>query len=274
MANPLPLKRLFAWLVVALALCYAALCGVLYSLQRVVLYHPRPLLFEPDAQAITIPVGSGTLRGWVVNPRNRRAVIYCGGNGESVERDVDFFRTTLPEFSVYLVPYRGYGPNAGTPTQAGIESDELAVYDFVHARHARISLIGRSLGTGVATYVASHRLIDKLALITPYDSILNIARRRYGIFPVGLLLQDPYESWRNVQKIKGPVLVILGEDDEIIPRTSSDALMAHIHPAPEVVVIPRAGHNNLSNSPMYAQAITGFLRDPQAPQPVQPFPRR
>lgn len=260
MRASIALKRWLLLFVVAIVLTYASLCGLLYALQRDVLYHPSPLLFEPDTPAISIRGATGVLHGWVVNPGQQKAVIYFGGNGESVERDVDFFRAILPNESIYLVPYRGYGPNTGEPSEAGIEADALTIFDFVHSRHGQIALFGRSLGSGVATYVAARRPIAKLVLATPYDSILNIARDRYGIFPVSMLLRDRYESWRYADAIETPVLVLLGANDEIIPRAHSDALIAHFRVKPLVVVIPRAGHNNLSNSPLYAKAIADFMR--------------
>ncbi len=261
MRAPISLKRWLLLLFIATVLAYALLCGLLYALQRQVLYHPSPQLFEPDAPVITIHGSTGVLHGWVVNPGRQRAVIYFGGNGESVERDVDLFRAILPDVSVYLVPYRGYGPNAGEPSEAGIEAGAVAIFDFVHSRHEQIALFGRSLGSGVATCVAAQRPIARLVLITPYDSILNIARQRFPMFPVTLLIKDRYESWRCAEAIKAPMLVLLGADDEIIPRANSEALIAHFHAKPRVVIISRAGHNNLSNSPIYTKAIADFMHD-------------
>jgi len=242
-------------------------------MQRSLLYFPQPMLAEPDAQGISIPADGKTLHGWVVNPGQVEAVIYFGGKGERVERDVGFFRTTLPTDSVYLVPYRGYGPNAGTPTEAGLYADALAEYAFVRARHAHVSLAGRSLGSGVAAWLASKRGIEKLVLITPYDSVLNIASARFPMFPVSLLLEDRYESWRRAGSIHARVLVVLAENDHAVPRASSDALIEHFHPKPEVVVIPRAGHNNLSNSPIYAQAISGFMHPAAEIPSTNPSPQ-
>lgn len=248
-------------LVAVAALAYAGACGLLYAAQGEVLYHPSPLLFEPRAQAISITGGTGPLRGWVVNPGQTDALVYYGGNGESVERDADFFRDVLPGRSVYLVPYRGYGPNAGTPGEAGIEADALAVFDFARAGHARVAVAGRSLGSGVATHVAARRPAERIVLVTPYDSILNVAKERYGMFPVAWLLRDRYESWRNAARITAPALVLLASDDLAIPRPRSDALVAELHAAKTVVVIPHSDHNNLSNSALYAASIRRFLAD-------------
>jgi pimeloyl-ACP methyl ester carboxylesterase len=263
------LKRIIVGLAIAVALIYASLCGLLYAFQREVEYHPTPLHFEPDAPAIAVGGKTGTLHGWVVNPGHPNAAIHFGGNGESLEFDVEFYRELLPDTSVYLVPYRGYGPNAGVPSEAGIEADALAVFDFVRARHAHVMVIGRSLGSGVATYVAAHRPVDQLVLVTPYDSILNIARERYPVFPVALFLRDPYESWRSADSVRIPTLVLLASDDQVIPRASSDALIAHLNPKPVVVVVPHSDHNNLNHGALYAQALRDFL-EPRPPSQQVP----
>ncbi|MBS0192928.1 MAG: hypothetical protein JSR34_01625 [Proteobacteria bacterium] len=265
MIGKLSIRRIALSLLPTLAAIYVLLCGLMYVLQGSVLYHPRPLRFEPDGQPLTIAGATGVLHGWVADPQHADAVVYFGGNGEPVERDVAIFRAMLPDRAVYLVPYRGYGPNAGTPSEAGIEADALKVFDYAQARHTRVAVIGRSLGTGVATFVAARRKVERLVLVTPYDSILNIARERYGMFPVGWLLRDRYESWRNADAVRAPTLVLLAEDDQVIPRRRSDALIAHLHPTPTVVVIEDAGHNNLSNNPRYADAIRSFLGDAVTP---------
>jgi uncharacterized protein len=267
-------RRLLWRVAIIVASLYLLACVALYTLQRSLLYFPSPLSMTPDAKAIAIPASGSTLHGWVVNPGQRDAVIYFGGKGERVERDADFFRRTLPKCSVYLIPYRGYGPNAGKPTETGLFADALVEYAFVHAEHAHVSLIGRSLGTGVATYVASRRDVEKLVLVTPYDSILNIARARYPMFPVSLLLADRYESWRYASAIHAPVLVILAEHDHAVPRSNSDVLIGSFQRSPTVVVIPHSDHNNLSNSPLYASSVTDFMRDREAMPPAIPSPPR
>ena len=272
MREPILLTRLLKRFAIVAVVLYVTACGALYVMQRSLLYDPHRLLFKPDAQDIAIPAEGGALHGWVVDPGKPEALIYFGGKGESVERDVEFFRAELPTYSVYLVPYRGYGPNAGEPTEAGLFADSLAVYAWVHAKHPHVCVMGRSLGTGIATWVASKRDVDRLVLVTPYDSILNIARERYPIFPVALFLKDRYESWLYAESVKADVLVVLADGDEVIPRAHSDALMTHFGVKPEVVVVPHAGHNNLNHSTVYAQAIERFMRVPaQTPSP-SPMP--
>ncbi len=266
----LSLKRILLGFAIAVAALYVFACGTLYIGQRELLYHPRPLLFEPDAQDIAIPSDGVTLHGWVVNPGKADALIFFGGNGESVERDVEFFRANLPQYSVYLVPYRGYSSNPGEPSQANLFADSLRVYDWVRARHARVSLMGRSLGTGVATWLASQRPTERLVLVTPYDSIAGIAADRFPLFPVAWFMQDPYESRRYAGAVRVPVLTVLAENDAIIPRAHSDALIARFPTRPTVVVAPHANHNNIHNSAVYAQALADFMRLPTTASPPAP----
>ena len=273
MRGPIPLKRLLLRFAVIVALLYLLACVALYTMQRSLLYFPQPMLAAPDAQTISIPAGNKTLHGWVVNPGQPHALMYFGGKGERVERDVGFFRSTLPGYSVYLVPYRGYGPNAGEPTEAGLYADALVEYAWVRARSAHVSVMGRSLGTGVATYVVSTREVEMLVLVTPYDSVLNIARGRYPMFPVSLILKDRYESWRRAGSIKARVLIVLADGDTAVPRSNSDALIDYFRPKPDVIVIPHSGHNNLSNSAVYAQAIADFMRVSAVMPPATPSPQ-
>jgi len=273
MREPISLWRLLKRFAVVVACVYLIACVGLYFGQGMLTYFPRPLLFEPDAQDIAIPAKDTMLHGWVVNPGHAQALIYFGGNGESVERDVDLFRKAMPASSVYLVPYRGFGANAGNPTEATLFADALVVDDWVRARHAQVSVMGRSLGSGVATWVASRRPTDRLVLVTPFDSILNIARERFPIFPVAPFLKDRYESWRYAGSVKAKVLVVLASDDHVVPRARSAALMAYFPVKPAVVVVPHSGHNNIHNSAVYTQAIADFTRATVEMPSTNPSPR-
>ena len=95
------------------------------------------------------------------------------------------------------------------------------------ARHSQITVIGRSLGSGIATYLASQRPVSRLLLITPYDSIANVAAGRLPMFPVHWLLLDKYESWRYAPQITAPTRILAAEHDDVIPRLHTDALLRH-----------------------------------------------
>jgi hypothetical protein len=130
----------------------------------------------------------------------------------------------------------------------------------VHARHARVAVIGRSLGSGVAVHLATVRDVSKLALVTPYDSIVRVAQRHFAIVPVSWLLKDTFDSLAKAPRVRAPVLVLVAERDRVIPRAHSERL-AGAFPSGQVELRDIAGtnHDSISSSPEYFRALTAFL---------------
>lgn len=249
------LKRI----VLSVLFVYAALCAWLYFSQRSMLYFPTPAIVGVQAHAFELQNDGLKLKGWVVNPGKPRAMIYFGGNGEAIEYNADIFKATLPDVTVYLLPYRAYGGNPGDVTEENLYRDALELYDQIKSRHVSVNVLGRSLGSGVATYLAAKRKIDKLILVTPFDSIVNVAQGHYPVFPVKLLIMDRYESWRRASSINSDVMVLIAGNDEIIPRASTDNLLKHFKQKPTVIVFENTGHNTVSDSHAYDSAIAGFI---------------
>jgi pimeloyl-ACP methyl ester carboxylesterase len=136
--------------------------------------------------------------------------------------------------------------------------DALALFDRVHATYPQIVLIGRSLGSGVAIHVASMRTVARLVLVTPFDSLQDIAARRFPWFPVRWLLLDKFESWRYAAHVTAPTLLLAAEYDEVIPRASTDLLYKHLPTSlTTLIVVPDAGHNTISETTEYTQLLRG-----------------
>lgn len=240
---------------------YAALCGWMYARQHALMYYPH--LTKADVQQTDFGIARNgiMLNGWLVNIGKPGAVIYFGGNAERIEEMRDEFARWFPDSSVYLVPYRGFGASEGTPSEAALFEDALAVYDQVRARQAGapITVIGRSLGSGVASYVASQRDVAKLALVTPFDSMADVAQAHYPWLPVRWLVQDRYESTRHLAKYNGPVLVIRAGKDQVVPPANTDRLIASLSRQPQVIDLPGADHNSIGVDPAYGEALTAFV---------------
>ena len=137
--------------------------------------------------------------------------------------------------------------------------DAVALYDHVRATHSEVSVVGRSLGSGVAVQLASGRDVSRLALVTPFDSLVNVARTHFQWLPVGLLMLDRFDSAREAPAIAADVLVIIAEADEIIPRGRSDALIEAFRSRPRVVVLEGARHNDIDLDSRYLDEIAAFL---------------
>lgn len=253
------LKKIFLRLFIVAAVVYIGLCVWLYARQRSILYFPTPAATGVRAQAFELQSDGILLKGWVINPGQKRALIYFGGNAEAVEHNAEVFKTTLPSVTIYLLPYRSYSGNSGEISEENLYRDALNLYDQIKGRHTSINALGRSLGSGVATYLASKRSIDKLVLVTPYDSMVIVAQDKYPAFPVSLLLKDRYESWRRAPDIHSDVLVMIAGRDEIIPRSSTENLLRYFKQKPQVIVFENAGHNTPSDSTEYDLAVSGFI---------------
>ncbi len=241
-------------------LTYVALCAWVFLVQRSQIYFPTPAADLAGVEGLWVESSGERLKVWAVRRPGPRALLYFGGNAEDVAGDVDLFAGAFTDRSLYLVNYRGYGGSSGRPSEAAVFADALAVYDQVRAGHADVAVMGRSLGSGVAMHLASKRPVSRLVLVTPFDSLVNVARAHFRWLPVGLLLRDRYESARLARDVSAPVLIVIAADDEIIPRTSSDELV-RAFPAAQVrvVVVPGVGHNTLDLSPQYLESVRAFL---------------
>ena len=162
--------------------------------------------------------------------------------------------STAPEPS----PWSSIQPATRSPSEEAFHKDALALFDKVHAEHPNVVVVGRSLGSGVAIRLASQRPASRLVLVTPYDSIGELAALQFPYFPVRWLLIDKYESGRYAPRITVPTLIVTAEHDEVIPRASTETLYRRFARGVTVLkVIPGAGHNTISENPAYIAALTG-----------------
>lgn len=242
-------------------LAYLALCALMYFGQRSQIYFPVRESDPPAASAIRQATDDGVeLKIWVVPRPGPRALLYFGGNAEDVAGNLPAFAAAFPAHSLYLVNYRGYGGSTGSPSEAALQADAIAIYDDLRGRHPEISVIGRSLGSGVAVHLASLRDVHRLVLVTPFDSLVNVAREHFRYLPVGWLMRERYESANRVPAVRAPTLVVIAGADEIVPRARAAALVAAF-PASQVrsEVLPGATHNGLDRMPQYLERIEEFL---------------
>ncbi len=240
-------------------LIYVGIGIYLYIEQRNLIYFPvkstqgglSENIYKNNGHAIKVAV---------LNEEKKRAIIYFGGNAENVEYNSEHFLTLFPEYTVYLVKYRGYGGSSGTPTEESIYSDSILIYDSISQAHDEVSIIGRSLGSAVATYVASRREINKLVLITPFDSIQNVAQSQLPIYPMGILLKDKHDSYGRAKDIKAETLIIAAEKDRVIKMSHTKRLIDGFTNDVLFHVIEEVGHNSISSHPRYHGLLDEFFR--------------
>ena len=247
-----------SFFVIAL-LMYVLLGAYLYVQQRSFIYFPTPISASGLAQQVFVNKGV-EINASVLNARQAHAIMYFGGNAENVDLNATKFLEWFPEYTILLVKYRGYGGSSGEPSEKGLYSDALHIYDELRRKgYSNISVMGRSLGSGVATYLATHREIEKLVLITPFDSIERIAQSQYPIYPINVLLKDKYDSYSRAENISANTLIVSAENDAIIPMSHTERLASGFTIDVKFEVIDDANHNNISEFPRYQKILSDFL---------------
>ncbi|MDH4566871.1 alpha/beta hydrolase [Pseudomonas sp. BN414] len=248
-------RSLIGVAVLALAL-YLGAGALLFAFQRSLLYFPQPRAIGGPDRLLMLPVTDQQIAVTVRPLASSKALIYFGGNAEDVSRSLPDFAKAFPDHALYLLHYRGFGDSTGHPTETAILDDALELFDKVSALHSEVAVVGRSLGSGVAIHLASQRQVARLVLVTPYNSILELAQRQFPMFPVRWMLHDKYESWRYAPAIAVPTLLIVAEHDEVIPRWSSEKLFAQFRSGvARREVIPGTGHNDIGGRPEYLELL-------------------
>lgn len=256
---------------------FVLLHALLYFAQDRMIFFPQPLADEvraaihrvvPDAEELSLPTADGhRLHGWFLPNgaagRQAPVLIYFGGNAEEVS-PLALQAVQLRGISFVLFDYRGYGLSTGEPGERALFDDALAIYDRVaslpQVDPKRIVVMGRSLGSGVATYLASRRPVAAVVLVTPYDSMAAVAHTHYPFLLTGLLLRHTFDSIPRARTIDAPMLALIAEGDAIIPPRHGEALARAWRGPATSAVLPGTGHNDISSHPAYWRVIREFLR--------------
>lgn len=248
---------------------------VLYFLQDRLLFFPQAL--EPgrrEALARRGPAieevrvageGGAALHGWLARaPGDGRKplVIYFGGNAEEVSWVLD--DPDRPrDWSWLALNYRGYGLSEGAPSERDLVADAKRIYDWASARAdidpARIVVCGRSLGSGVATQLAAARRTSGVILVTPYDSLVEVAKIHYPWVPVSLLLRHRFDSLSHAGAIEAPALVLAAQRDVLIPPAHAKRLAQAWKGGARYVELRDADHNSIGGHPDFWRLQSAFL---------------
>lgn len=224
--------------------------------QRSFIYFPQGRS-NPNTVLMEVPSRAGPVLVSTRPANGPDALIYFGGNAEDVSLVMPSFAQVFPDYAIYLLHYPGYGGSAGSPSERSIMAAAFGLFDAVQAQHPNVVIIGRSLGTGVAVQVASSRRVSRLVLVTPFDSLADVAAAHFPFLPVRLLLQDRFESFKCAPHVTAPTRMIVAGSDEIVPRATTERLRTRFKPGVvSYFVIPRAGHNTISEFPEYGSLLS------------------
>ena len=242
----------------------------MWLFQERMMFFPRPLESRPaprpNVEDVAIVAADGVkLRGWLVKGARTPAplVVYFGGNAE----EVSWLTGVADQFagwSLLLVNFRGYGESEGKPGEQELLEDGLVIYDYAKRRSdlnsERIVAMGRSLGSGVAVHLAAHRPLQGVILVSPYDSIVEVAKRHYPFVPVSLMLRHRFDSLARAPQVKAPLLCLVAAEDRVIPAPHSRALFEAWSGVKTWREVPHADHDSISGEPEYWRSIADFLK--------------
>jgi len=267
------LRKLLLALLSLFALIAAAVCLLIFLQQDRLLFHPQSLgeadaraaaQITPRSEPFELTAADGThLRGWLVRGARQGTwplVVYFGGNAEEISWLLPEF-ARVPAYATLLMNYRGYGLSEGSPSEAALFSDALALYDKVVQRPdidaRRVVVMGRSLGTGVA----SQRPVAGVVLVSPYDSMVAVAHGIYPFLPVGMLLRHRFESDRRAPSIHAPLLALAAAQDTLIPAERSRRLVEKWGGASQFELLDGVDHNTILMHPHFWPLVITFLTE-------------
>lgn len=215
-----------------------------------------------NVEEYRIKVEGVELHGWLVNKEyaKDKLVIYYGGNAEDVYWNImDHYDKN--GYAILLVNYRGYGLSGGKSSEKELFFDAERIYDNVTEKYKpeAVILYGRSLGSGVAAYLSSIRKVAGMILVSPYDSMVNMAREQFRIFPVSIMLRHRFESIKYLENYKSPLCIIYGDRDNVIPNRRTEGLIENIKAQKEVVLIEGADHNDIAGFGLYGRTVQKFI---------------
>ena len=258
-------RRLMVAVAVLAALAvaaYAAGVGYLYINQRNMLYTIQPLADKADmaglpiAKVIIRTPDAEILKAWHEPPKSGKPVfLFFHGQGGTLDMGKwRYVRMHKQGVGYLAIAYRGYSGSTGKPSEDGLFTDGLAAYDWLKSQGYRdedIVLHGHSLGTGVATYVASKRPARALILEAPFTATVDVASERYPFVPVSWLMKDQYLSRDRIKDVHMPLLIVHGDRDSVVPFHHGQRLFDMANEPKTFVRMAGSEHNTLTRDGAY-----------------------
>lgn len=195
--------------------------------------------------------------------KSKGLILYFHGNAGDLSRWGEIASFFVDKgYDVLVMDYRTYGKSTGKLSEKALYQDAQLFYQYALERYPEsdIVLYGRSLGTGLATYLASEHQPQKLVLETPFYSLLEVAKEKFPYLPVGSLLRYEFPSYQYVQGLMSPVYIFHGTADGVVPYESGRRLYEGI-PIDEkqFFSVEGGGHNNLIEFEAYHKGIDSVL---------------
>ena len=280
-------EMLIGYAVAAVLGCVVVFFGVRW-LEGAMTFHPDRLTMDqrvpppPGSIDVWFTAADGTrLHGWYFSGNSApdtATIIYFHGNGGNIT-NVGWIGEYFSKrgFNILLFDYRGYGFSGGdVGHESGLYLDGEAALDFVVKEKAvataKVVLYGQSLGTAVATEVATRRQIGALVLESGFSSVSSVAAGALPWLPRALhsLARNRFDSAEKLKRVKVPVLVSHGDPDPVIPLDEGRKLFAAANEPKQILIFPGTGHNVFGSAgQVYLDQLTTFIREALLNSPTE-----
>lgn len=258
-------------LLIGLGIFYVAVIVGVYALQKYIIFQSDQLesdyefVFEKSFKEFFIK----TIDGEQINmllfkteiPR-KGLVIYFHGNADNLQRwgryQKDF---TTRGYDILLLDYRGYGKSTGKSNEQKFYEDAKLIYDWATQRYSKDKIIiyGRSLGTGVASNLATQVDAQKVILETPFNNINDLFQIKSSIFYLPFRLKYNFPNDVHLKKIQEPVFIFAGTEDWVVPPRSTKKLKPFLKSSDRYIEIEGGGHKNLNEFEKYHRVLDEIL---------------
>lgn len=248
----------------------------LYMLQDYILFHPEalernePYGFSAAFRETNVAVGETSNMNIVqfLPPNNPPAgvVLYFHGNRKNIGWYAPYAAGfTKNGYEVWMVDYPGFGKSTGNLTEQKLYDDAEQLYIMALSKFAaeHIIIYGKSLGTGIASWLGAKRTCKRLILETPYYSMTSLVQHYLPVYPAGTLLRYKLPVYKYLSLVNAPVTIFHGTDDNVIPYSNAHRLTTVMHSKDSFITIENGGHNNLNDYPAFHNALDSLLQSAQ-----------
>ncbi len=247
-----------------LLVTFGVLLFLYFEWQKSVVFHPRyyqdAALYDEHFRFVTTVSDGVELEGCVYEPKSFKAtILYFGGRGQDSVGLLPKLAEFLGEYRIVTFNYRGYGKSGGKPSEKALLKDSLHIFEMAKKHFESPILFGYSLGSSVASYVASQKKVEKLLLVGAFTSLDELAKVRYGFsLP---LLRYHFRTCEFLQKTEAKVVVVVvSKDDDVVPFENSKKLQNCSNAIEQFLVLERFSHVDL----LWSEAIKIALASPDS----------
>ena len=262
--------RVLIRILIVLFSLYTGVCLFLLMKQESLIFHPKKLStdfqfsFQSKFEEVNVKTSDNkTLNCVLFKADNSKGVIlYLHGNAGALDTWGEVAKTyTDLHYDVFMIDYRGYGKSEGNiSSEVQFLNDTQLAYNYLKQTYTenKIIVLGYSIGTGAAAYLAANNHPRLLILQAPYYSLVDMMKHNYSMIPT-FILKYKFETNKYLRSCKTPIVIFHGDADEVIYYGSSLKLRHLLKKTDTLITLNGQGHNGITDNPDYKDALVKIL---------------